>query len=95
MSAVQETIYLGNTPVALYRPGTGFYYVYADQIDAPRAITRASDNKIVWSWANADPFGMIGPNETLEVGCIPVQQSLSWRVGRQGNRTTLRLESMP
>jgi RHS repeat-associated protein len=42
--------------------GTAVHYVYADQIQAPRTITRASDNKIVWSWHHADPFGMIGPN---------------------------------
>jgi RHS repeat-associated protein len=43
--------------------GTAVHYVYADQIQTPRTITRASDNKIVWSWNQADPFGMIGPNE--------------------------------
>ena len=29
----------------------------------PRVITRASDNKMVWRWDQADPFGMAAANE--------------------------------
>jgi RHS repeat-associated protein len=43
-------------------PGTGIYYVYADQIDAPRMIVRAVDNQTVWQWNIADPFGASAPN---------------------------------
>ena len=29
----------------------------------PRAITRSSDNAVVWKWENSDPFGANAPNE--------------------------------
>jgi hypothetical protein len=51
---IGETVYLGSTPVALIKQtiaGTTTTsttnYIYADQIDTPRVITRASDNKMV------------------------------------------------
>ena len=40
------------------------YNVYADHILTPRVITRASDNRMVWRWDNADPFGMHQPHES-------------------------------
>ncbi len=69
-----ETVYLGDTPVAVLKQattGTGtsavtttyVYYVYADQIDTPRVITRATDNRMVWRWDAADPFGLFYPSE--------------------------------
>jgi len=39
------------------------YYIYADQIDTPRIITRPSDNQVVWRWDGADPFGAAQPNQ--------------------------------
>ncbi len=67
---IQETVYLAGQPVAvLKQSGTGsgavtnVYYVYADHINTPRVIGRASDNAIVWHWITADPFGMQQPNE--------------------------------
>lgn len=30
---------------------------------SPRAITRPSDNAVVWKWENSDPFGTNTPNE--------------------------------
>lgn len=73
-NVVQETVWLGNLPVAVLKQtatGTGasavtdtqIYYVYADQINTPRVITQASDNQIVWRWDAADPFGLAQPNE--------------------------------
>lgn len=38
-------------------------YVYADHLNTPRVITRASDNQMVWRWDQADPFGMALPDE--------------------------------
>jgi RHS repeat-associated protein len=65
--AIQETVYLGDFPVAVITPQTegtlGIYYVYADHLRAPRVITRASDNKMVWRWDRADPFGLFQPDE--------------------------------
>ena len=63
---IQETIWLGDLPVATLRPNTGggidIDYVHADQIGAPRMVTRASDNAILWRW-DTDPFGTTAPNE--------------------------------
>ncbi len=42
---------------------TNVYYVYPDHLNTPRVITRASDNKLVWRWDSADPFGAAVPNE--------------------------------
>jgi RHS repeat-associated protein len=38
-------------------------YIYADQIDTPRVFIRASDNKMVWRWDQADPFGLTPASE--------------------------------
>ena len=53
--AIQETVYLGSTPVAVL--AGGIYYVYADHIDTARVITSTVDNVPVWRWDKADPFG--------------------------------------
>ena len=39
------------------------YYIHADHLGTPRAITRPSDNAVVWKWENSDPFGANQPNE--------------------------------
>ncbi|MEO8486121.1 MAG: RHS repeat-associated core domain-containing protein [Betaproteobacteria bacterium] len=61
---IQETIWLDDLSIATLRPtGTGnptpvaVYFVHADHLGTPRAITRPSDNAFVWRWDNADPFG--------------------------------------
>ena len=61
---IQETIWLGDTPVATLRPGTpvGVFYVHADHLNTPRKVTRPSDNKARWTW-ESDPFGTATPNE--------------------------------
>ena len=71
---IQETVWLGDLPVAVLKQtvtGTGtaavtstqVYYVYADQINTPRVLTRASDNQMVWRWDATDPFGLQQPQE--------------------------------
>ena len=71
-NVLQETVYLGDQPVAVLKQSvtapanvtdTQVYYVYADQIDTPRVITRALDNMMVWRWDATDPFGLQPPNE--------------------------------
>lgn len=61
----QETVYLGDVPVAvLTRNATGqmtVNYIFSDHLDTPRLIVRASDNKAVWNWLETDPFGAIQP----------------------------------
>ncbi|MDO3524781.1 RHS repeat domain-containing protein [Ralstonia pseudosolanacearum] len=60
-NAIQETVYLGDTPVATIKNTTP-YYIYADQIDTPRVITD-TNNLMVWRWDQADPFGATLPDE--------------------------------
>ncbi|UOD27739.1 RHS repeat protein [Massilia violaceinigra] len=65
---IQETIYLEGMPVAVIKPRASAaeenaYYVYADHLATPRVITRASDNKMVWRWDGANPFGEDQPDE--------------------------------
>ena len=71
---VQETVWLGDLPVIVLKQSvsgsgttvvvnTNKYYVYADQINTPRVITQGTDNKMVWRWDAADPFGLQPPNE--------------------------------
>jgi RHS repeat-associated protein len=74
LKVIYETVYLGDTPVAVLKQQTtgtapstitttSVYYVYSDQIDTPRVITRATDNKMVWRWDSSDPFGLFYPAE--------------------------------
>jgi RHS repeat-associated protein len=61
---IEETIWLGDLPVATLRPnnsGIGIYYVHSDQRNTPRFITRPADNAIMWRW-DTDPFGTSSPN---------------------------------
>jgi RHS repeat-associated protein len=65
---IEETVWLGDIPVATLRPsGTtiALYYVHSDQLNTPRQVTRPSDNVALWTW-NADPFGTdaANPNPT-------------------------------
>src|SRR5262249_37774255 len=39
------------------------YYVHADHLGSPRAVTRPSDNALMWQWDNLDPFGANATNE--------------------------------
>ena len=62
---VEETVWMGDVPVATLQPngtGTSIYYVHTDQLNAPRVITRPSDNAIAWRW-DTDPFGTVTPNQ--------------------------------
>ena len=66
---IQETIWMGDTPVATLRPGTPvvIYYVHTDHLNTPRRVTRPSDNKLMWTW-DADPFGTSAERESGIVG---------------------------
>jgi RHS repeat-associated protein len=62
---IEETIWMGDVPVATLRPnGTGIlvYYVHTDHLNTPRRITRPSDNAIVWRW-DSEPFGTAAANQ--------------------------------
>jgi RHS repeat-associated protein len=61
---IQETVWLGDIPVATLRPnGTtvSIYYVHTDQLNTPRQVTRSSDNVAMWTWFS-DPFGTDAAN---------------------------------
>ena len=64
---IQEFVWLGDLPIATLRSdgagGTSIYYVHPDHLGTPRAITRASDNQLVWKWDNTEPFGNSAPDE--------------------------------
>jgi YD repeat-containing protein len=52
---IQETVWMGDTPVATIQPTTGgsgftLYYVHTDNLNTPRIITRPSDNTPMWGW---------------------------------------------
>ena len=64
---IQETVWLDDLPVATLRSdgagGVALYYVHPDHLGTPRAVTRPSDNQLVWQWDNTEPFGNSAPNE--------------------------------
>jgi RHS repeat-associated protein/uncharacterized repeat protein (TIGR02543 family) len=65
---LQELIWLGDLPIAVLKPATGqavppdLYYIHADHLSTPRAITRPGDNQVVWSW-ESEAFGTSLPNQ--------------------------------
>jgi RHS repeat-associated protein len=66
---VQETVWLGDIPVATLRPKAGagveIFYVHTDQLNTPRKVSRPSDNKLRWRW-DSSPFGEGAPDEDPE-----------------------------
>jgi RHS repeat-associated protein len=64
---VQETVWLGDIPVATLRPGSPvrIFYVHTDHLNTPRKVTRPSDNRARWTW-NSVPFGDALPDENPE-----------------------------
>jgi RHS repeat-associated protein len=61
---VQETIWLGDIPVATIRPngaGVNVFYVHTDQLNTPRKITNTA-NQLRWKW-DPTPFGEGAPDE--------------------------------
>jgi RHS repeat-associated protein len=62
---IEETVWMGDIPVATLQPnGTGVavYYIHTDHLNTPRRITRPSDNAIVWRW-DSEPFGTAAANQ--------------------------------
>ncbi len=57
---IRETVYLGNTPVAVISGGV-VSYIHTDHLNAPRAIVDGT-GKTVWRW-DSEPFGADKPNE--------------------------------
>ncbi len=62
---IEETVWMGDVPVATLQPnGTGVsvYYVHTDHLNTPRRITSPSTNAIVWRW-DSEPFGTAAANQ--------------------------------
>jgi RHS repeat-associated protein len=63
---IEETVWMGDLPVATLQPnatgGVSVFYIHSDHLDTPKAITRPSDNLIVWRW-DQDPYGVASPNQ--------------------------------
>jgi RHS repeat-associated protein len=62
---IEETIWMGDVPVATLQPnGTGVsvYYIHTDHLNTPRRITSPSNNVIVWRW-DSEPFGTAAANQ--------------------------------
>ena len=58
---IEDTVWLADTPVATLRSNSGgtvdIYYVHTDHLNAPRRVTRPSDNTVVWRWSS-DAYGV-------------------------------------
>jgi len=64
-AAIEETVWLGDLPVAVIKPnatGSDLFYVWADNLGTPRQVSDAA-NQSRWEWPNSDPFGNNAPNE--------------------------------
>ena len=63
---IQETVWMGNTPVATLRArvggGVDVYYIHTDHLDTPRKVSRPRDNALMWRW-DSSPFGDTVPDE--------------------------------
>lgn len=61
--AVQEVIWLADTPVSVDAGGK-LYYVEADHLGTPRVVIDPARQKAVWKWdAAGSPFGGDAPNQ--------------------------------
>ena len=62
----EEIVWLGDMPLAVVaRTGaisSNIGYIFADQINAPRAVVNSQNNALLWSWFQTDPFGRVEPN---------------------------------
>jgi RHS repeat-associated protein len=64
-SLIEETVWMGDIPVATLRPSGSailIYYVHSDQYGSPRAVTLPSNNALTWLWS-ANPYGVDTPNQ--------------------------------
>jgi RHS repeat-associated protein len=85
---LQETIWLGDVPVATLITESTFdgdgnytgwqqvlYYVHSDHLNTPRRLTQPSDNTLAWRW-DSDPFGNGNANGNPSGGSTWLQYDL-------------------
>ena len=84
-----ETIYIGVPVGVVKQTGTAgasniaisLYNVSADQVGAPRIITRQSDETSVWRWDSAEAFGATAPDQNPNsLGTFSFNQRLPGQV---------------
>jgi len=83
-NVIEEHVWLGDTPIAMLAgptAPTGMsagnpYYVFADQIDTPKALADGT-GKVVWKW-EGEGFGSIPPNEDVDGDGIKVSYNLRY-----------------
>jgi RHS repeat-associated protein len=65
-SLIEETIWLGDIPVATLQPngsgGVNIFYVHTDHLNTPRKIAQPTTGTLAWRW-DTDPFGTVAPNQ--------------------------------
>lgn len=65
----QETVWMGDTPIATLRPKTGggvdVFYVHTDHLNTPIKVSRPSDNRLRWR-RDVTPHGVGTPNQNPE-----------------------------
>jgi RHS repeat-associated protein len=71
---VQETVWLGDMPVAVLKNGQT-YHVHTDHLNTPRAIKRASNHQTVWRWVG-EPFGASPAQEDVDGDGIAFEYNL-------------------
>jgi RHS repeat-associated protein len=63
---IEETIWLGDTPVATLQPngsgGVNIFYVHTDHLNTPRKVAQPTTGTLAWRW-DSDPFGTAAPNQ--------------------------------
>jgi RHS repeat-associated protein len=62
---IEETVWLGDIPVATLQPngsGVNIFYVHTDHLNTPRKIAQPTTGTLAWRW-DADPFGTAAPNQ--------------------------------
>ena len=72
-TVIRETVYLGDTPVAMIVGGVASY-IHTDHLNAPRAIVNAA-GVTVWRW-DSEPFGKDYPNEDPDGNGVKVIYNL-------------------
>ncbi|WP_157314823.1 RHS repeat-associated core domain-containing protein [Chitinibacter sp. GC72] len=65
--AIQETVWLGDSPVAVVKPTADpanpqIGYIWADHLNTPRQISDPASQAILWRW-DGEPFGADLANE--------------------------------
>ena len=69
----QETIWLGDLPIATIQKGT-IYFIHPDHLGTPRALSD-SYGRTVWTW-DGEPFGASEPDEDADGDGVKVTYNL-------------------